>query len=85
MASFWRESGKPQTAKDENLFWLVRLAMAFVADEGDAQEAIRRFGGRRGEVRTPDEIELVARFKDQAIRDEVANFKRGIDGSLSRD
>jgi hypothetical protein len=43
-----------------------------VADEEDAQEAIRRFGTRRGEVWIPDEIELVASFKDQDIRDEVA-------------
>jgi hypothetical protein len=83
MASFWRESGKPQTAKDESLFWLIRLAMAFVADEADAQEAMRRFGARRGEVWIPGEIELIARFQDQDIRDEVANFKRQLDGCLS--
>jgi len=28
-------------------------------------------------------FELVARFKDQAIRDEVANFKRHLNGCLS--
>jgi hypothetical protein len=40
-----------------------------VADEADAQEASRRFGTRRGEVWIPAEIELVARFKHQDIRD----------------
>ena len=59
--------------------------MGFVADEEDAQEAMRRFGVRRGEVWIPGEIELVARFRHQDIRDEAANFKRGIDDSLSRD
>jgi len=54
-----------------------------VADEEDAQEAIRRFGTRRGEVWISREIELVARFKDQDIRDEVANLKRQLDGCLS--
>jgi hypothetical protein len=57
--------------------------MAFVADEEDAKEAMRRFGAGRGEVWIPAEVELVARFKDQAIRDEVANFKRQLDGCLS--
>ena len=54
-----------------------------VADQEDAQEAIRRFGTRRGEVWTPAEIELVGRIEDQSIRDEVANFKRQLDGCLS--
>src|SRR6516225_9595278 len=31
------------------------------------------------------EIDLVGRFKDQSIRDEVAGFKRRLDGCLSRD
>jgi hypothetical protein len=54
-----------------------------VADEADAREVIRRFGARRGEVWIPAEIELVGRIEDQAIRDEVADFKRQIDGRLS--
>ena len=53
-----------------------------VADDEDAQEAIRRFGTQRGEVWTPGEIELVAYLQDQAIRDEVARFKRQMDGGL---
>jgi hypothetical protein len=54
-----------------------------VADEEDAQETMRRLGARRGEVWTGAEIELVARVQDQAIRDEVAEFKRRLDGCLS--
>jgi hypothetical protein len=54
-----------------------------VADEEDAQEAIRRFGTHRGAVWIPAEIELVGRFKDQSIRDEVANLKRQMNGNLS--
>jgi hypothetical protein len=56
-----------------------------VADEEDAQETMRRFGARRGEVWTPGEIELVARFEDPAIRDEVAGFKRRMGGCFSPD
>jgi hypothetical protein len=56
-----------------------------VADEADAQEAMRRFDARRGEVWLPGEIELVGRIEDQAIRDEVADFKRQMNGRFSRD
>jgi hypothetical protein len=56
-----------------------------VADEGDAQDAMQRFGARRGEIWTAVEIELVGRFADPAIRDEVMVFKRQIDGCLSPD
>jgi hypothetical protein len=54
-----------------------------VADEEDAQEAMGRFSAGRGEVWTPGEIELVTRIGDQAIRDEMAAFKRKLDGALS--
>jgi hypothetical protein len=54
-----------------------------VADEEDAQETIQRFGAQRGEIWIPCEIELVARIEDQTIRDEVAGFKRQMDGRLS--
>jgi hypothetical protein len=54
-----------------------------VADEADALEAMMRFGAHRGEIWIPAEIELVGRIEDQAIRDEVADFKRQIDGWLS--
>lgn len=53
-----------------------------VADEEDAREVVRRFGARRGEVWTPSEIELVARIEDQAIREELAGFKRTLNGSI---
>ena len=53
-----------------------------VADEEDAQEAIKRFGAGRGEVWTPGEIELVAHIQDQAVRQEVAAFKRSLDGCV---
>jgi hypothetical protein len=56
-----------------------------VADEEDAQEAIRRFGARSGEVWIPGEIELVARIEDKAIRSEVAGFKRKVGGYFSTD
>ena len=55
-----------------------------VADEEDAQEAVRRFGAHRGEVWTPGEIELVARIGDRHLRDEVTAFKRSMNGCLSR-
>jgi hypothetical protein len=54
-----------------------------VADEEDAQETIRRFGVRRGEIWTPGETELLARIEDQAIRDEVAGFKPQIGACIS--
>ena len=54
-----------------------------VADEADAQETMRRFGARRGGIWIPAELELVASIKDQAIRDDVAGFKRQLDGRLS--
>lgn len=53
-----------------------------MADEEDALEAIKRFGARRGEVWTRGELELVARLRDQAIRDEIEALKRKTDGSL---
>src|SRR5262249_1094940 len=56
-----------------------------VTDDVDAQEAIRRFGARRGEIWTSGELELVARFEDQATRDAVEALKRELDGSLSQD
>ena len=62
--------------RDGNRFFLV-------ADEEDAQEAMGRFSAGRGEVWTPGEIELVTRIGDQAIRDEMAAFKRKLDGALS--
>ena len=62
--------------RDGNRFFLV-------ADEEDALEAMKRFGARRGEVWTRSELELVARFQDQAIRNEIAAIKRETDGSLS--
>jgi hypothetical protein len=58
--------------------------MFIVADEADAQEAMKRFGTHRGEVWIPAELELVGRIEDQAIRDEIADFKRQIGGRLSR-
>jgi hypothetical protein len=61
----------------------VALAAGDYAAAMDAQEAKRRFGARREEVSTPGEIELAGRFSDQAIRDEVANFKRKMSGNLS--
>jgi hypothetical protein len=63
--------------------WRDGSRFFLVADEEDAQEAIRRFGVRRGEVWIPSEIELVGRIEDQAIRDEVADFKRQLGGRLS--
>jgi hypothetical protein len=64
--------------RDGNRFWVV-------ADEEDAQETIRRFGARRGEIWTPGEIEFVARIPDQAIRGEIEALKRQLDGRLSPD
>jgi hypothetical protein len=63
--------------RDGNRFFLV-------ADDEDAQEAMGRFGASRGEIWTRAELELVARFRDQAIRDEIETFKRKLDGALSR-
>jgi hypothetical protein len=54
-----------------------------VADEEDAEEAIRRFGARRGQVWIPAEIELVAGIEDRAIREEIATFKRALNGIAS--
>jgi hypothetical protein len=65
--------------------WRDGSRFFIVADEQDAQETIRRFGARRGEVWIPAEIELVARFKDQSARDEIAAFKRQMDGVLRPD
>ena len=62
--------------RDGNRFFLV-------ADDEDALEAIKRFGVRRGEVWTRGEPELVTRFQDQAIRDQIEALKRQTDGSLS--
>ena len=64
--------------RDGNRFFLV-------ADDEDAQEAMGRFGASRGEIWTRGELELVARFEDQAIRDEIEAFKRQTGGSLSPD
>ena len=56
-----------------------------MADDEDALEAMQRFGARRGEVWTREELELVACFQDQAIRGEIEALKRQTDGSLSPD
>jgi hypothetical protein len=56
-----------------------------VTDEEDARLAIDRLGAARGEVWTGAEIELVVRFQDQAIRDEIEALKRATDGALTAD
>jgi len=65
--------------------WRDGRRFFLVADEEDAQEAIRRFGAHRGEVWTGAELELVASIPDQATRDEMESFKREIDGRLTPD
>jgi hypothetical protein len=82
------EAGPDTTLKGRAVeLWCDRTGgrVFIVADEGDAEEAMRRFGVRRGEVWTPGEIELVSRIDDQAIRDEIAAFKRKLDTALSQD
>ncbi len=64
--------------RDVNRFFIV-------ADEEDAQEAIRQFGARRGEIWARSEVELIGRFEDQAVRDQVEAVKREMDGSLTPD
>jgi hypothetical protein len=63
--------------------WRDGRRFFLVADEPDAQEAMRRFGAHRGEVWTSGELELVASIPDQATRDEVESVKREMDGCLS--
>jgi hypothetical protein len=63
--------------------WRDGSRFFLVADEEDAQEAIKRFGTHRGEIWIPTEIELVGRIEDQITRDEIADFKRQIGGRLS--
>ena len=57
--------------------------LLIVADEADAKLAMQRFAAGRGEVWTPDEIELVLVVRDPADREEVAMFKRLLNGKLS--
>jgi hypothetical protein len=47
-----------------------------VADEEDARLAAERFEVSLGEVWTGEEIEIVARFQDRRMAQEVADFKR---------
>jgi hypothetical protein len=46
---------------------------------------MKRLGANRGEVWTSGEIELVARFEEQSIRDEIEALKRATDGALTTD
>src|SRR5262249_39128865 len=81
------EAGPDTTLKGRAVeLWCDRTGgrVFIVADEEDAQEAMRRFSARRGEVWTPGEIELVSRIEDPAIRNEIAAFKCKLDGALSQ-
>jgi hypothetical protein len=63
--------------------WRDGRRFFLVADEEDAQDAIRRFGAHSGEVWTSGELELVASIPDQDVRDEIEALKRRMDGCLS--
>ena len=57
--------------------------MFIVADEQDAQEAVKRLRASRGEIWTPNEIEFVARIADKAYVMEIAAFKRRLGGTVA--
>jgi hypothetical protein len=80
-----REAPAPSLKGQAVELWREGSRFFAVADEADAQEAMKRFSAHRGEIWTPGEIELVARIEDQSLRDEVAGFKREMDGRLSSD
>jgi hypothetical protein len=76
---------EPSTLKGQAVeLWRDGKRFFVVTDDVDAQEATRRFGARCGEIWTSGELELVARFDDQATRDAVEALKRELDGSLSQ-
>lgn len=62
--------------------WRDGRRLFVVADEHDAQLVMRRLSASPGEVWTGGELELVAKITDQAIRDEVAAWKRATDGRV---
>jgi hypothetical protein len=53
-----------------------------VADEEDARRAMKRMSVDRAEIWTVQEIELIARINDPALRLQVAQFKRQLGGSF---
>lgn len=55
-----------------------------VADDEDAGLAISRWKASVGEVWTAQEIEIVARIEDQALRDEIQRFKRELNGRVTQ-
>jgi hypothetical protein len=62
--------------------WRAGDRYFLVADETDARLVVERKWGSRGEVWTAGEVEVVARIADQAMRDEIAQWKRTCDGKV---
>jgi len=65
--------------------WRAGDRLFVVSDEADARIAMERFAASRGEIWTRAEVEVVATIREQSARDEVAAFKRQLNGSLSVD
>jgi hypothetical protein len=63
--------------------WRDGSRFFLVADEEDAQEAIKRFGASRGEIWTSSELEFVAGIGEQSIREEIETLKRQTNGCLN--
>jgi len=54
-----------------------------VADQADAEIVAKRYGVPAGEIWTSTEIEIVAKIIDPAVVQEVARWKRRLDGTVS--
>lgn len=61
--------------------WYQSGRIWLVADEADAREVVSR-GGTRGECVTSGELELIGHIADQASRDEVLAFNRGLNAKV---
>lgn len=90
----WTPQSEPAKPAKPGPFTLEGHAVEFehhhercflVADEADAQRLIALDGVPRGEIWTVAEVHLITAVQDQAARDEIAQWKRTLNGILHSD